>query len=204
MPRILTISTGRVMPLLVPNPHNPGAPYRTTSAIRKAPVSTLAEPDAVAVQKLGLEGDEQSDHTVHGGLDKAVYAYPAAHYADWVQRLEQLGLTTDRLQQHGAFGENLTVDGLDEQTVFLGDRWIIGEVELIVTAPREPCAKFNAVMGHKGAARDMMASGQSGWYLSVSQPGMLRANAQIEVLPGSRQHTVREALAQRTRRSQDA
>lgn len=197
--RLVAIAVGRVMPLLVPNPNRPDEPNRTHSGIQKTVVSSLDQPDVIELARLGLEGDEQADHTVHGGLDKAVYAYPSEHYSAWRKRRQAAGLTgLGPLGAAGGLGENLSIEGLLEQDVYLGDRWLIGDVELIVRAPREPCAKFNAVMGFKTAAKEMVKSGQSGWYLSVSRPGPLRAGLTIDIIPGSRQLTVLQAFAQRT------
>src|SRR5690606_37749501 len=107
----------------------------------------------VALASLGLEGDEQVDLSVHGGLDKAVYVYPAEHYPFWQTVRAQAGHTAPL--SHGGLGENLTVTGLLEPRVWVGDRLRIGEVELVVTQPRSPCYKFNAHLGFSWAARMM-------------------------------------------------
>ena len=100
----------------------------------------------VAVGPLGLAGDEQADLSVHGGLAKAVYAYPAAHYAFWQAQRRERGVSLfDEALPPGFMGENLTIDGPLEHEVFVGDEWHFPDCVLCVAAPREPCFKFNAV-----------------------------------------------------------
>src|SRR6266516_6613860 len=98
------------------------------TSIFKTPV-----PGRVRVDKLNLEGDQQSDLSVHGGIDKAVYAYPSEHYPFWRQQLPDMDLPW------GAFGENFTTTGLLEETFHIGDRLRIGSSEFLVTQPRMPC-----------------------------------------------------------------
>lgn len=125
----------------------------------------------VAVGPLGLAGDEQADLSVHGGLAKAVYAYPAAHYAFWqAQRRERSVSLFDEALPPGFMGENLTIDGPLEHEVFVGDEWHFPDCVLRVAAPREPCFKFNAVMGFAQAGRAMAVAGCCGYYLSVDRP----------------------------------
>lgn len=194
--RILTISTGRVEPLYE---HRDGPLSRVVvSAIRKLPVSTLQVPDPVRAGPLGLAGDEQADPTVHGGFDKAIYAYPVEHYGYWSDARARQGLHDDL--PHGMLGENLTVEGLDEQALWVGDRLAIGEVVLRVTEPRQPCHKFVARMGYPQAARDMLASGRTGFYLSVEQPGALAAGMPITLVPGDRSLSVATMTERRRRR----
>jgi MOSC domain-containing protein YiiM len=109
----------------------------------------------------GLEGDEQANHLVHGGKDKAVYCYPAEHYPFQRDALKTTWDKLARLDQHGAFGENLTIEGLTEEQVYVGDVWQIEEVQLEIKAPREPCFKFNALMGDRLAGNKMFAEGLS-------------------------------------------
>ena len=121
------------------------------TAIGKAPVTGL-----VAVGPLGLAGDEQADPSVHGGLGKAIYAYPAAHYAFWQAQRRERGVSLfDETLPPGFMGENLTIDGPLEADVFVGDEWHFPHCVLRVSAPREPCFKFNAVMGFAQAGRTM-------------------------------------------------
>ncbi|MDP2817465.1 MAG: MOSC domain-containing protein [Polaromonas sp.] len=143
--------------------------------------------DAVPVLPLGLLGDEQADLSLHGGLEKAVYAYPAEHYPFWqaARREHGPGLIDDNLP-HGSLGENLTLQGLLESEVWAGDVLRFPRCELQVRIPREPCYKFNAAMGFARASRLMAHSGFCGFYLSVLTPGSIRARDGFELLPGRR------------------
>ena len=141
----------------------------------------------VAVAALGLQGDEQADLSVHGGLEKAVYAYPAEHYAFWREVRQRNGVSDiDTQLNHGAMGENLTLNGLLETDVWVGDVLRFPGCVLRVSQPREPCYKFNAAMGFKTAVKEMAMSGFCGFYLSVDEPGTLQAGEPFELLPGSR------------------
>jgi len=142
---------------------------------------------AVAVLPLGLLGDEQADLSIHGGLEKAVYAYPCEHYAFWqaARREAGLGAIDDSLPA-GSLGENLTLSGLLEAEVWAGDVLKFPNCELRVTLPREPCHKFNAAMGFGRASRLMAQTGFCGFYLAVATPGTLRAGDAFEVLAGRR------------------
>ena len=161
------------------------------SAIRK---QALEGP--VAVGPLGLAGDEQNDLSVHGGLSKAVYALPHQHLAWWSAQRQAAGeILFDEAFMPGQLGENLSVAGLDEFGVFIGDRLCLeGGVVLRVTEPRQPCSKFNAVLGYERAGKDMVQSGRCGFYLAVEVPGTLVAGEGFDVLPGARQTSVAQAL----------
>lgn len=150
----------------------------------------------IPVGPLGLLGDEQADLSVHGGLQKAVYAYPAAHYAFWQAQRREHGVSLfDEVLPPGFVGENLTVDGPQEHEVFVGDEWHFPHCVLRVTAPREPCFKFNAVMGFAGAGRAMALAGNCGYYLSVDTPGTLEAGDCATLVPGQRSLSIAQALA---------
>ncbi|RYF53134.1 MAG: MOSC domain-containing protein, partial [Comamonadaceae bacterium] len=147
------------------------------------------------VRPLGLQGDEQVDLSIHGGLQKAVYAYPAAHYAFWrAQRREQGVSLFDEVLPPGFVGENLTVDGPLEHEVFVGDEWHFPDCVLRVTAPREPCYKFNAVMGYAQAGRAMALTGRCGYYLAVQEPGTLSPGQTATLVPGRRSLSIAQAL----------
>jgi len=150
------------------------------SGIRKHTVT-----GRVPVRALGLDGDEQADLTVHGGLSKAVYAYPLEHYDFWRRSQRALGLP-DELPC-GSLGENLTVSGILEDSLFVGDTLIFPDCVLRVTQPRHPCYKFNAVMGDPKAGAKMLQSGLSGFYLSVDTPGSLAVGESFAVHPGPRE-----------------
>ena len=180
---LLAIQTGRVRPLMVGG-------RKLVSAIGK---TTVSGPIGVGI--LGLAGDEQADLSVHGGLSKAVYALPSEHLAWWQAQRQTRGATMfEEALAPGYLGENLSLQGLLEHELFIGDRLDFGAVVLRVTQPREPCGKFNAVMGYAQAAKDMVQSGRSGFYLAVEQSGTLQAGAPCQVLPGSRSTRVSEAL----------
>jgi MOSC domain-containing protein YiiM len=121
-------------------------------------------------------GDEQSDLTVHGGPEKAVYAYPSEHYASW---LGELGLET---LPWGAFGENLTTSGLRESVVRIGDRYRIGTAEFIVTQPRMPCFKLGLRFGRDDMVARFTSVDRSGFYLAVEQQGEIGAGDGIELV----------------------
>lgn len=160
--------------------------HRIITGIHKQPVQ-----GAVALNLLGLAGDEQADLSVHGGLNKAVYAYPAEHYAFWAaQRLA--ALKREEPLPPGSMGENLTLQGVLESDVWVGDRLHIGDTVLEVTEPRQPCYKFNAKMGFSHAAKMMLQAGCSGFYLRVVQTGSVRAGDRVSLVAGSRQTSIAE------------
>lgn len=160
--------------------------HRIVSGIHKRPVV-----GPVTVRKLGLTGDEQADLTVHGGLDKAVYAYPSEHYVFWAAQKLAVLKRGEPLPP-GSMGENLTIEGLLESDVWIGDRLHIGSAILEVTQPRQPCFKFNAKMGFSHAAKMMVQAGNSGFYLRVMQTGEVRAGDVITLVAGSRATSLTE------------
>lgn len=162
--QVRAVLTGRAAPYTRPG---------SFSAIGKQP-----RQGTVAVLAESLDGDEQADRRVHGGPDKAVHAYPWAHYALWQAELGALPV----LQAPGAFGENLSVDGLDEHGVCLGDEWRIGNARFAVSQGRQPCWKLNDRFGLPGMARRVQDTGLTGWYLRVLQPGHLQAGDAITLL----------------------
>ncbi|HOX67427.1 MAG: MOSC domain-containing protein [Rhizobacter sp.] len=154
----------------------------------------------VEARPLGLEGDEQADQSVHGGLSKAIYAYPIEHYAFWQTVRAQAGVAgwNDTLP-HGFMGENLTLDGLLENQVCVGDVLRFANCELAVSEPRFPCFKFNATMGFKHAAKLMVANAWCGYYLAVRTPGTVSAGESFELIHGPREVGITELF--RARRS---
>ncbi len=141
------------------------------TGIFKAPVA-----GPVRVNTLGLAGDAQADLEVHGGVDKAVYCYPAEHYRYWAQELPDMELTW------GMFGENLTIEGLNEESVRIGDQFRIGSAVLQVTQPRTPCYKLGIRFGRNDIIRRLWDSGRSGFYFSVLTEGDVSAGSRIERL----------------------
>src|SRR3954453_5558122 len=141
------------------------------TSIFKQPVS-----GRVQVDRLNIEGDQQSDLTVHGGIAKAVYVYPSEHYEFWRKELPDADLPW------GAFGENLTTTGLLEHTVRLGDRLAIGSAEFVVTQPRMPCYKLTIRFGRADMIKRFYRSGRSGFYLAVAEEGEIGAGDEITLL----------------------
>lgn len=187
---IVSINTARVAPLFV---NESGNAQTVMTGIRKQPLR-----DGVMINRLGLAGDEQADLTVHGGLDKAVYAYPAEHYSFWQQERERALKQTASLAM-GALGENLTTQGLLETALWVGDRLQIEGVLLEVTEPRAPCYKFAACMGYKQAVKHMLQSGFTGVYLRVIQTGVINAGDVIQLIPGIREVSIAQINGQRLR-----
>jgi len=196
--RLLAICTGRSAPLFV---QARGAREAVASAIVKTAVSVLEAPAGVEVGPLGLAGDEQADLSVHGGLDKAVYVYPAEHYAFW--RTVRMQAGRDEPLEPGAMGENLLIEGLLEPEIWVGDRLAVGEVELRVESPRAPCFKFNARMGFAWATKMMVQSGYTGFYCSIVRQGKLAAGDTVLVRPGDRVVSIEQAhrMKHRSRQS---
>lgn len=139
------------------------------TSIYKGPVQ-----GRVRVETLNLQGDRQSDLSVHGGRDKAVYAYPSEHYAFWRKELPGVELPW------GAFGENLTTEGLLEDEVHVGDRLRMGSVEFAVTQPRMPCFKLAIRFNRPDIVKRFMRSGRTGFYVAVLQEGDVGAGDAIE------------------------
>ena len=154
----------------------------------------------VAVGPLGLEGDEQADQSVHGGLSKAVYAYPLEHYAFWrtVRAQARVALWDEALAA-GALGENLSLEGLLEDQLWIGDHLRLPNCLLAVSEPRQPCFKFNAALGFKHAAKLMAESGYCGAYLAVVETGTVTAGDPIELIPGPRDVNLRRLFMSRAR-----
>lgn len=180
-PVLLSVNTARVSDLFV---DDGGRTHRIATGIHKRPAEA-----PLMIGKLGLEGDEQADLTVHGGLDKAVYAYPVEHYPFW-QAAQLAALKREQPLPYGSMGENLTIQGLLEQEVWVGDHLAIGSAVLQVTEPRSPCYKFAAKMGFKHAVKLMVQSGASGFYLRVIQEGVVAAGDAIALSAGPREVSI--------------
>ena len=194
--RLETISAGLAKPLWVRD----GEDLRTViSAINKTPVSTIIQPEAVEVKATGIVSDEQADPQVHGGTEKALYMYPQEHYPFWSSLLSEAKGQSIHLE-HGYLGENLTISGLSEHDVYVGDHLRIGAIECAVTKLREPCYKFTAKTGVATAAKAMIQGARSGWYLRVLQGGIIQAGDAITIIPGPRECSIAQqnhALLQR-------
>lgn len=144
------------------------------TSIWKSPVA-----GRVRVTKQNVDGERQSDPSVHGAPDMTVYAYPSEHYAFWRKELPDAELPW------GAFGENFSSEGLFENTVRIGDRLRIGSTELVVTQPRMPCFKLGIRFGRKDIVKRFQRSGRTGFYLSVLREGDVGAGDPIEHLKGA-------------------
>jgi MOSC domain-containing protein YiiM len=142
---------------------------RVQTSIFKTPVSRR-----VHVARDNVEGDQQSDLSVHGGPEKAVYVYPTEHYDFWRRELPEAELPW------GAFGENFTTEGLLEDEVWIGDRYRVGTTELVVTQPRMPCYKLGIRFDRPDMVKRFLQSRRSGFYLAVEREGEVGAGDAIE------------------------
>jgi MOSC domain-containing protein YiiM len=141
------------------------------TSIFKSPV-----PGRIPIRNHNLAGDQQSDLSVHGGRAKAVYAYPHEHYEFWRVQLPEVDL------RPGHFGENLTIEGLLEEDVHVGDRLRVGSSELVVTQPRLPCFKLGIRFGRADMVKRFLNSGRTGFYFSVAAEGDVAAGDAIEIV----------------------
>jgi MOSC domain-containing protein YiiM len=128
------------------------------------------------MRTLNLDGDQQADLTVHGGASKAVYAYPSEHYGYWRTELPGMDLPW------GMFGENFTAEGLLENAVYIGDRFRIGETEVMITEPRMPCYKLGIKFGRADIIKRFLASRRTGFYFAVMREGMVGAGDAVELV----------------------
>ncbi len=142
---------------------------RATSAIWKEPVT-----GPVAVRGVNLDGDDQADRTVHGGPDKAVYAYAVEDHAAFRAEGFDVG--------PGTFGENLTIEGLDVSGARVGEHWQVGSVRLEVSEPRVPCFKLGARMGDPAFVRTFAEARRPGCYLRIVEEGVLEVGDAVEVV----------------------
>ena len=188
---------------------NVGLPREVNWRGKTVRTSIFKEPVArrVRVDRLNVAGDLQSDLTVHGGADKAVYAYPAEHYAFWREELPGVDLPW------GAFGENFTTQGLAEDGIHIGDQLSIGSAEFVVTQPRMPCFKLGIRFGRPDIVKRFLRSGRTGFYLAVAREGevtggdavrlIARHNAAITVAEIVGLYTADAANQQLLRRASD-
>ena len=166
--QVRAVLTGTIRPL---------GERQVPSAIHKQPVH-----GAHPVQLLGLAGDQQADQRVHGGIDKAVHCYAWSHYAWWRERYPQQPL----FGQPGAFGENLSLDGITEDDVCIGDVLQIGSASFAVSQGRQPCFKLNLRFDLPDMAMQVQDSLRAGWYLRVLQEGTLQAGDDVYLLQRAR------------------
>jgi len=155
---------------------NVGLPRELNSEAGTVITGIFKEPvqGPVRARTLNLDGDGQADLSVHGGAHKAVYAYPFEHYGYW--RREMSGMEMPL----GMFGENFTTEGVLENDVHIGDGFRVGTAELVVTQPRLPCYKLGLKFGRNDMVKRFLASGRTGFYLSVSREGEVEAGNTLE------------------------
>ena len=140
-----------------------------TTGIFKEPVDV-----AVMLRTSNLDGYGQADLSVHGGISKAVYAYPSEHYAFWRAEFPEMNLPW------GMFGENFTTEGLLEEEIYIGDRFRVGEAEITATEPRMPCYKLGIKFGRADIMKRFLASRRSGFYFAARREGRVRAGDTME------------------------
>ena len=168
-------------------------------ALRPGCLSSLGRQpvERLCVERDGAVGDACADTRHHGGPDKALHAYPFEHLAAWHALWPQAGLW-----RPGAFGENLSTQGVDEASQCVGDVLRIGSVLAQVSQGRLPCWKLNIAFGQPDMAQRVQASGRTGWYLRVLQGGVIEAGDSIELLarphPSWNLERVRRCLFERT------
>jgi len=157
---------------------NVGLPRAVAWKGRTVVTGIFKEPVAgrIAVKRLNLEGDRQADLTVHGGLEKAVYAYPAEYYPFWREQFPEMELPW------GMFGENLTIEGLLDATVHIGDHFQVGSAHLVVTQPRLPCYKLGLKFGRDDILKRFLQSELTGFYFAVLKEGEVAAGDPIRLL----------------------
>ena len=146
-----------------------GEPVAT--GIFKQPV-----PGPVMLRTLNLDGDRQADLSVHGGVSKAVYAYPSEHYEFWKKELPDMKLP------YGMFGENFTTQGLFEDKLNVGDRLRVGKAELVVTEPRLPCYKLGIKFGRVDIIKRFLQNRRTGFYFAVLKEGEVKAGDELKIL----------------------
>lgn len=169
------MNTATLLSIQVGMPKERGADARSrqpwTSGIFKTPVA-----GSVRLNLLNLEGDGQADLQNHGGPYRAVLCYSAEHYPIWRDELKMPDLP------YGAFGENFTIAGLDEESVCIGDIYALGEVKIQVTQPRQPCWKLARRWGMRDLTARVFNHGWGGWYCRVLQEGMVEAGLPVTLL----------------------
>ncbi len=144
---------------------------RVTTGIFKTAVEGPVE-----LRRHNLEGDKQADLSVHGGPTKAAYVYPLQHYEYWRKELPELAYSW------GSFGENFTVDGIDEEYVYIGDEFRVGGAKVVVTEPRMPCFKLGVRFGRPDMVKRFLSSQRTGFYFGVLEEGQVQAGDELELL----------------------
>src|SRR5436309_13325243 len=163
---------------------NVGLPREVAWKGRSVSTGIFKEPvqGRVMLRRLNLDGDRQADLSVHGGADKAVYAYPVEHYNYWRDELAGMEMPFGPFGPFGMFGENFTTEGLVEDAVNIADRFRIGAAELVVTQPRLPCYKLGLKFGRDDIVKRFLASGRTGFYFSFSREGEVEAGDALALI----------------------
>jgi len=157
------------------NSVNVGLPRQVLWKGREVITSIFKKPVSgrIAVRRENLDGDRQSDLTVHGGPQKAIYVYPLEHYSYWHETLPEVEFDMPQ------FGENFTTEGLDEESANIGDKFRIGSALVMVTQPRLPCYKLAIRFNRDDIIKKFLASGRTGFYFSVVEEGAVAADDEI-------------------------
>lgn len=166
---ISAVLTGSVKPLGV---------RQSPSGIDKSAVE-----GGISFDELGLQGDEQGDLRLHGGVEKAIHHYPFDHYKFWADVLlkEEHDYPGPPLTEVGAFGENLSTIGLTEKEVCLGDIFQLGTGVVQISQGRQPCWKLNERFGERSMARQVQSTGRTGWYYRVLEKGVVGAGDHLQL-----------------------
>ncbi|MEM8669496.1 MAG: MOSC domain-containing protein [Planctomycetota bacterium] len=167
---ILSLQIGRVV--TEGDPNQRGVLEREwTSAFRKQPID-----GPIQLHREGLAGDSVADRKHHGGPEKAVLCYAAENYEDWKREHPELEFGP------GGFGENLLIGGASEATICIGDQFAIGDCQVEVSQPRQPCWKISRRWGVKTMTKEVTQTGRTGWYLRILQPGTIQSGDKLESL----------------------
>jgi len=155
---------------------NVGLPREVTWKGRAVTTGIFKDPvtGPVALRRHNLDGDRQADLSVHGGPTKAVYVYPVQHYDYWSGELPDMELPC------GVFGENFTVEGADEEAVFIGDEYRVGSARVVVTEPRQPCFKLGIRFGRADMVKRFLKSQRTGFYFGVMEEGVVEKGDHLE------------------------
>ncbi|HJQ71207.1 MAG TPA: MOSC domain-containing protein [Blastocatellia bacterium] len=157
---------------------NNGLPREVSWEGKLVQTSIFKEPvdSPLMLRTLNLDGDRQADLSLHGGVAKAAYAYPSEHYEYWRGELPETDFPW------GMFGENFTTEGMFEDVVRIGDRYRIGEAEVVVTQPRMPCYKLGIKFGRADMVKRFLASRRSGFYFAILREGMVAKGDDIKLV----------------------
>ncbi len=184
--KIVALCSGKLTTAFYRNKN--GELKTTISEYNKIVVSSETNSRKIEITKFGLLGDERIERNTQESIRKSILMLPATSYDFWRSRhLNNSNLTSIK---YGFLGENMVVEGLDENTIHLGDQMCIEDTILEVTEPRIPNHHFNIQMGYNSAVNDLILSGLCGWYLKVVRLGFIRAGSQIILLPGTSKITV--------------